>query len=236
MSEDGRRLVNLRDIGGLPLVRGGQTKRGVLYRSDEPYPEDLDPDEVPVWPPALVIDLRREAEIRRAGFNWPATVKHIHHPLHDVGSVDSGMVSRLEDIYTRMLNEAAERMAAVIKMIPAEGGPVLINCVGGKDRTGSVVAVLLTAAGVEREAIVDDYLATGESAERIVQRWALHAQRSGRRQRVAPPDLLRVRREAISIVLDHIDSWPGGPHSWLLDHGADAADIERWRVRIRDEG
>jgi protein-tyrosine phosphatase len=36
--------------------------------------------------------------------------------------------------------------------------PVYIHCTAGKDRTGIVVAALLTAIGVEREIVVEEYL------------------------------------------------------------------------------
>lgn len=36
--------------------------------------------------------------------------------------------------------------------------PVLIHCRSGKDRTGVVVAALLTILGVERDAIVEEFL------------------------------------------------------------------------------
>jgi protein-tyrosine phosphatase len=35
---------------------------------------------------------------------------------------------------------------------------VLVHCTAGKDRTGFVVAMVLAALGVPRDAIVDDYL------------------------------------------------------------------------------
>jgi len=232
--DDGRRLVNLRDIGGLPLDGGGRTRSGVLYRSDAPYRGDLDPEGVASWPPSVVIDLRRPSEVEATGFVWQPEVRHVRHPLHDVGSVDSGLVQRLEDIYSRIMDEAADRIAAVVGMIPDEG-TVLVNCAGGKDRTGAVVAVLLAAAGVEREAIVEDYLATGRSADAIKARWRVQDGLAGVTRRTAPPDLLLVRREAIEIVLERIEEHSSGAPGWLEQHGADSRAIGRWRERIRDE-
>ena len=40
--------------------------------------------------------------------------------------------------------------------------PAVIHCVGGKDRTGLAVALLLTALGVDRELVLDDYQLTDE--------------------------------------------------------------------------
>jgi protein-tyrosine phosphatase len=39
--------------------------------------------------------------------------------------------------------------------------PAIVNCTGGKDRTGVVVAVVLAAVGVADDAVVADYAASG---------------------------------------------------------------------------
>lgn len=38
----------------------------------------------------------------------------------------------------------------------------MIHCLGGKDRTGLTTALLLTALGVEREVVLEDYLLTND--------------------------------------------------------------------------
>ncbi|MFD8596143.1 tyrosine-protein phosphatase [Kitasatospora sp. NPDC059646] len=60
---------------------------------------------------------------------------------------------------------ARSRFATVLRLIAeADGGPVLFHCTAGKDRTGWTAALLLTALGVPREAVVADYLLTNERA------------------------------------------------------------------------
>ncbi|MGH3563828.1 MAG: tyrosine-protein phosphatase, partial [Mycobacterium sp.] len=49
---------------------------------------------------------------------------------------------------------AVQRVVALL----AAGRPVLAHCFAGKDRTGFVVAVVLEAAGADRDAIAADYL------------------------------------------------------------------------------
>lgn len=61
--------------------------------------------------------------------------------------------------YLPHLAAMPERITAVLQAIAtAPPGGVLFHCAGGRDRTGLVAAVLLSAAQVDREAIVDDYL------------------------------------------------------------------------------
>jgi protein-tyrosine phosphatase len=54
-----------------------------------------------------------------------------------------------------------ERTGAVLTALAEAGeGGVLFHCMGGRDRTGMISMVLLSIAGVEPEAIVDNYLET----------------------------------------------------------------------------
>lgn len=53
----------------------------------------------------------------------------------------------------------AQRSVADFLRTVADGeGSVLVHCAAGKDRTGWAVATLLTAAGADREAVMEDYL------------------------------------------------------------------------------
>lgn len=48
-------------------------------------------------------------------------------------------------------------VAASAAIADAQGG-VLLHCASGRDRTGMMTAALLETAGVQREAILDDYV------------------------------------------------------------------------------
>lgn len=52
----------------------------------------------------------------------------------------------------------ARRAVHRVVSLLAEGRPVLAHCFAGKDRTGFVVAAALRAAGVDRDAVITDYL------------------------------------------------------------------------------
>ncbi|MFE0458164.1 tyrosine-protein phosphatase [Kitasatospora sp. NPDC058965] len=56
---------------------------------------------------------------------------------------------------------ARSRFATVLRLLAApENPPVLFHCTAGKDRTGWTAALLLTALGVDRSAVFEDYLLT----------------------------------------------------------------------------
>lgn len=148
---------NARDLGGVPLPGGGQTRWGVFYRSAAPTaftPEDL----------ALcksqgishVIDLRapggyspfREAP-GIAYHNFPLTGPD-QNPQND------------EDVprtYMAMVDKQ-ETFRGIFQTLSAAEGACLYHCFAGKDRTGMVSALLLLLAGAGDADILADYAAS----------------------------------------------------------------------------
>jgi len=239
-----RRPANFRDLGGLPLTGGGVTLAGVLYRSDALYPGDAAPAEAPLWPPALVIDLRSPGETAAGGCSWPAGVRVDQMPLlrraavvtgrHDSGSGPRRPV-RLESLYLAMLQAVPEKLASLVGLAAHATGPVLVHCAAGKDRTGVAAAVLLMAAGVEPEAVIADYTATTPRMPALLSR----LQVLGRRLPAdadTHPELLGTPVEAITAVAERLTSWPGGPQAWLASYGGSPDDAARWRDRLAGPG
>ncbi|MGA5701987.1 tyrosine-protein phosphatase [Peterkaempfera bronchialis] len=66
---------------------------------------------------------------------------------------------------------ARDRFARVLRLLARPGGtPLLFHCTAGKDRTGWTAALLLTALGVDRDTVFDDYLLTNERHAALVDR------------------------------------------------------------------
>lgn len=225
------RLVNLRDLGGLPIVGGGVTRSGVLYRSDAPYPDDDIPTNVPIWPPAEVLDLRSQAERDLVGHEWTDKTMLHHRPMHDAAAPTMQRPLDLAGLYNNILDTVPERVAAVLGVAAHAECPLLVHCAAGKDRTGISIAALLLVAGVEQCAVVADYLVTTENMPSLRLRWKTKALGQPRRAPV-PKAWLLAPEDAIGSVVERFDSWPGGTAGWLVDHGADRDDIEIWRTRI----
>lgn len=226
-------LMNLRDLSGLPLTSGGQTRSGVLYRGDAPYPGDVVPDNVITWPPATVIDLRSAEESDRVGYTWPKGPVVHSHPLHDAAAPTQELPDTLAEVYLSMVRATPHRIAATIAMAARSDGPVFVHCALGKDRTGVVVAALLLAADVEPEAVVADYLETEANMavlrKRLRARVSRNPASSGRRINKA---FLDVTEDGIRGVVDVLTTWPGGPNLWLTDHGAAQTDVNIWKERF----
>ena len=98
----------------------------------------------------------------------------------------------------------------------ADGGaiPAIVHCSAGKDRTGLVVAVLLDLVGVDREAIVEDYLQTARHLSELrAELRSAAAQIGYNLERL--DRMLECRADAIVGALDHIDSRYGGTRDYV---------------------
>ncbi|MBX6389705.1 MAG: tyrosine-protein phosphatase [Frankia sp.] len=237
-------LVNLRDVGGLPTSAGGQTRPGVLYRSEAPRPGDAVPDTVPVWPPRTVIDLRSGMERDEHPLAGNGTQVHVVPLLGeqlagDAEQARSALSGGLQTLYLAMLEHCAPGLVEVLRLAAGAPGPVLVHCAVGKDRTGVSVALLLRAAGVTRQAVLADYLATGPNMPGVLRRLGYRAVLPDQMLDVVPGSQEALRRElaavnlaAATAVLDVVDSHPGGAAGWLLSHGAEDDTLAAWQSRI----
>jgi protein-tyrosine phosphatase len=92
--------------------------------------------------------------------------------------------------YMSYLRRRPDSVVGSVRAIARAGGAVLVHCAAGKDRTGVVVALALDAAGVDRDTIVGDYLATRERIDAIIARLVssstYRAERERLRRRLAP--------------------------------------------------
>ena len=187
--------VNVRDLGGLPTDDGSRTVPGRLLRADNLQgltPEDVRRlvDDIGV---RTVVDLRTTVEVDKEG-PGPLTaeprVTHRHLSLYPEGGemtdVDADTVLPWQTdwgragaadpdadnpsigYYLAYLKHRPDSVVEAVRTMAAPGGAVVVHCAAGKDRTGVVVALALAAAGVCREAIVADYVATGDRLELVL--------------------------------------------------------------------
>lgn len=223
-------LVNLRDLGGLPVASGGLTRHGMLYRSDAPHEGDVDPMHVAGWPPSFVVDLRMEREAERTGYSWPEQTVVCPHPLHEAAAPENVRDADLAALYRFILDEVPDRVATAVAQVVRATPPTLVHCTAGKDRTGIVVAALLLAAGVSPDVVVEDYVRTAENMEAVVRRIRRRARKA---DRPVNPAWLLAPEEAIRPVVTRMYESPHGEtRDWLAAHGTPAEHLDAWVERF----
>src|SRR6202451_40732 len=229
--------ANTRDVGGLPATDGRHTVSRRLLRSDNLqnlFPEDAR-RLVDDYGVRTVADLRADIEIR-AGGPGPMTSEPLvaveqlslfPERSREAASADQPDVPPWErrpvtgrgfsGLYLGFLAERADSVLAALRLIAYREGATLVHCTAGKDRTGTVIALALTDAGVERSAIVADYAASADHFDDLMKRLAAS---TGRRE-LALAAAVRHRPKPITMerFLEALTKEAGGVRPWLAVHG-----------------
>jgi protein-tyrosine phosphatase len=133
--------------------------------------------------------------------------------------------------YIGYLEDRPDQVVAALRSIAKSPGAALVHCAAGKDRTGVVVALALTASGVGRDAVIADYAATGERMAAVLDR--LRASPTYASDTNSRPDTEHMPRpETMAWFLDQIDASYGGVLAWLKQHGFGAADVAALRAKL----
>jgi len=200
----------------------------------------------------VVLDLRTDVEVALEGpgpMTAELAVRIEHRSLYpdsagntdlDAGTVKPwGRVERDESpdeapvvrAYMSYLRRRPDSVVGSVRAIARADGAVLVHCAAGKDRTGVVVALALDAAGVDRDMIVGDYLASRERIDAIIARLVTsptyRAELEGHDAHKLAPVPGTMER-----LLELVDERFGGSVAWLSAHGLDDPDLERLRRRL----
>ncbi|NUR71891.1 MAG: tyrosine-protein phosphatase [Hamadaea sp.] len=234
------RVFNLRDLGGLTTRDGRVIRPGLLYRSDnlgalndEGF-TPADRDRFGMLGVRTIIDLRQPAEIERHGGrapDWACTAWHnvpLNNPAwreEDYSEVD-GPASYLLARYHEAARTAGADIARTIGLLadPAVV-PAAVHCLGGRDRTGIVIAFVEDLLGVPDETIAADYHFTEQSTRRFMT-WF-------RTVRPDAKDLLPyldvTPPEVISTFLADLRAEYGSVQSYLELHGLTEGQVQTLR-------
>jgi protein-tyrosine phosphatase len=131
--------------------------------------------------------------------------------------------------YLEFLERFGDNFAAAARAVATAPGTVLVHCVGGKDRTGLVVALLLRLAGVALERIDEDYAVSElnlDDADWIAA--APDEAEAERRRR-----LCRSPSGVMADVLGELERRHGSVRAYLLAAGATEAELDAIRGRLR---
>ncbi|MFJ2189017.1 tyrosine-protein phosphatase [Kitasatospora sp. NPDC087861] len=253
--------LNVRDLGGLTTTTNGVTRFGRLIRSGGL--QDLTPADVEHLTRTLgvreVIDLRSTAEVQREAPGPLARVPGvtIHNlsllaesppgsaqgsdrvdteramPWNRAGADGRSKPAGSTGHYLRYCAERPDSVVTALRVIAHSTGATVVHCAMGKDRTGVVCALALDAIGVSREAVVADYVRSGEQMAEIVERLRdnpLYAADISSR----PFTSLLPRPAYLQDLLDTFDDRFGGVRAWLNSHGWTEDDQRALAGRLLD--
>ncbi|WOJ97995.1 tyrosine-protein phosphatase [Congregibacter brevis] len=165
---------NFRDLGGYPTADGHTVKRGLLFRSgamtgltegDEEYLQQFGFQSV--------VDLRSTEEVELYPNRWAksAELSYRHHDYSIVAMMRQaapGTEEKPSDysaMYLQMMEFLKPQLTMYFETLLNAEVPAVVNCSAGQDRTGVTSALLLTALGVDRELIIEDYLLSTDFRE-----------------------------------------------------------------------
>ncbi|MFE4519003.1 tyrosine-protein phosphatase [Kitasatospora sp. NPDC056783] len=231
-------LHNFRDLGGYRASGGRTVRWGLLYRSDSlgklSSPGDL--EKLRSLGVRTVIDLRYDWEIAAKGRVPDAEGLEYHnlsieHRPYDQAEIDPELDPwrYLADRFAEVAEDGVKEIRRALDVITAAEAPVVFHCASGKDRTGLVAALLLTALGVSEDDIAADFALTELATPHLVADW--HAAHPGRELRW--PGYGRAPETVIRLALADLTARHGSVEAYLTGTlGIDREQLDALRGRL----
>ena len=242
---------NFRDLGGYRTADGRQLRLGLLYRSGSMH--DLTAADYAYLAKLnirTVCDLRSSDERQAKPVAWP--LGQSPRVLADdyrfdaqgmnpaaLAKLTHGQASEMmRSSYPRILAQFNGQYRRMFAELLAGHAPLAFNCSAGKDRTGVAAALLLTALGVPRETVIQDYLLSNRYVEPS-QAGPMTGE-NARAWRAIKPETMRavmkVDRTYIEAAFNVVDSYQGGVRGYLrVQLGLDQPQLARLRRMYTEE-
>ena len=238
--------LNVRDLGGLETAGGGRTRYGAVVRADDVHQLS---DEG--WRALVdhgirtVLDLRGDHE-REDDPPAELPVEVVHVPFMEASEAEweeiaeeieaaavaaPDVASSTRDVYLIFLERFKANVAAAVRALAqAPEGGIVIHCVGGKDRTGLLVAFLLHLAGVDDREVAADYALSEERLLSRHQAWFEAAESDeelARLQRIA-----QTPAASMEGVFAELERRYGGVEGYLRQAGVSDEELALVRARL----
>ena len=232
LSEDGRRRLTQLGITDVADLR---SPREVERRGPGQVPDDVVVHLLP-FPDLSAVE--EEAPHEKA-------FERMMGEKDDDESVAAAARRFMTEEYQRFPTLPGSRRAVqrVVSLL-ADERPVITHCFAGKDRTGFTVAVVLEAIGMERDAIVADYLRSNDAVPQLRLR-LLEMMENRASDRVTPEaitfaearltdEVLGVQEEYLDAARQSINENYGSLAGYLDAAGVSADDVNRLRAKLID--
>jgi protein tyrosine/serine phosphatase len=246
------RILNFRDFGGWD-ADGGKIARGVLFRSASFHDAtDADIAKLDAMGFRFMVDLRRPEERSYEPNKWPgqatrvvfneegyahALPPHLAALLRDDLTAES-VSAYMHEVYRGFAFEARhiDLYRNWFHGLLNEGGPAILHCAAGKDRTGLGCALTLMALGVSEDDVFADYEFTNQAVDiearlpRIKKRMEERLERNIEADALRP--MLGVTPTYLRGALDEIETRHGDVERYMADV-LDVGEQERETLRAK---
>ena len=202
------RVLNFRDFGVYEAADGARIKRGALYRSAAFHDaSEADVARLDALGVRFLVDLRRPDERSFEPNRWPG--ENCRTIFNETGAHAGELPPHLVLLLKSDLSPAAvtDYMLNIYREFPfdprhialyrdwfrelGEGGPAIIHCAAGKDRTGLGCALTLLALGVSEDDVFADYEFTNQAIDIEARLPRIQARMEERLSRKLDPKSLR---------------------------------------------
>lgn len=237
-------VFNFRDLGGYGTSDGRHVKWRQVYRSDN-LARLTEADRIKLESLGIrtVVDLRSRVEMEKSPDKLPVGAGYVPLPvqtgeLNFISAMErlkKGDVDWLTDDfllrgYIANLDHFGYVWAEALTAISQEKfRPVVFHCTGGKDRAGTLAALLLLSLGVPEETVIEDHQLSNVFIKPLLGKVNKYVQSLGVDPEKVKP-YFTAPLNCIEALLEHLRSRYGSAERYLIDTaGLDPAVLERLR-------
>lgn len=229
---------NTRHLGGFQTNDHRVTNALALVRSDNLTRLTLEgQDAVMSDGVTTVIDLRfaQELEKQTNPFATRDNMNYLHLPLMTTAQTEAMNLVRAatttQEAYCATLEGFGDNIAAIITAIAeSPAGRVVLHCSAGKDRTGLMTASVLSAVGVSKQDIAEDYALTDVFLQASYEQELSQITNLEERQKTAED--LQAKPEYMIKTLGFIEQHYGSTNAYLQNCGVQPETLEKLKTRL----
>jgi protein-tyrosine phosphatase len=235
---------NVRDLGGYLAMGDRVTRWRTILRADALHRLDGDAQAVlGALGVCTVVDLRSDEEVQRAPDQLSGlSLRVLHRPLYAPRTpIATDPRRMLAEMYVSLIDERPLALVGAVRELAAPDAlPAIVHCTAGKDRTGMVVALVLSAVGVDHDVIVEDFEATRRFLDGALREELTRASAERGMSADRIEDMLSMDRALIVGFLRRIYQTFCDAATFLTHYGMTERELERLRAGLlserRDDG
>ncbi len=212
------KIVNFRDLAGLKTRDNLIVKEGHAYRSallDFATPSDL--DGLASLAPDVVVDFRMEGEKQSEAIkllldsiNYQPKPINVGNFFSDdqVLALEKLQASDIDALFIKMYREFPQQGKWQFKTVfnaLLDNERVIYHCSAGKDRTGVMSYLILSALGIHYDDIMENYLLSNQYAESLHALFANHRAAKGQDTQMSD-DLAQVFQKVRYVDASYLDA------------------------------